>query len=161
VAVTAVIVALGLGATGATEWVREAIRKPYVIYNYMYSNAILQQDRVRISDSGILQTARWVNPSAVRTPMRAAAEVFRVECRSCHTVDGYNGVRPLLRGWSEPYVDEQLQRLHELKGYMPPFVGSARERRALAHWLVELAGRPAFSAPPAEQSGDTWQEVPR
>ena len=39
--VASVLVVLGLGVTGVTEWVREAVRKPYVIYGYMYSNGNL------------------------------------------------------------------------------------------------------------------------
>jgi mono/diheme cytochrome c family protein len=151
IAVAALIAVVGLGVTGATEWVREAVRKPYVIYNYMYSNGVLQQDRARISDAGILQVAKWVDREAIaNTRIRVAEEVFRVECRSCHTVDGYNGVRPLLEGWSEPFIDYQLQRLNELKGYMPPFIGNEAERRALAHWLAEVGRMPPFSTVPAQ-----------
>jgi cytochrome bd-type quinol oxidase subunit 1 len=154
VLVASILVVLGLGVTGVTEWVREAVRKPYVIYDYMYSNGIRQQDRAVVGDRGILQTARWVDAQAVASnPMEAAREMFRVECRSCHTIDGYNGVRPLLRGWSEPFIDYQLQRLDELKGYMPPFIGTEVERRALAHWLAEVGRRPAFSALPVQPGG--------
>ncbi len=174
VLVTSLVATLGLGATGVTEWVREAVRKPYLIYDYMYSNAILQQDRARISEVGILQSAKWVDrDAAALNPRRMAGEVFRVECRSCHTIDGYNAVRPLLKGWSEPFIDYQLQRMNELKGYMPPFVGTAAERRALAHWLREIGRRPAFSplpsspgsvastvAPPGSSSGGA-EEVSR
>lgn len=149
--VASILLVLGLGATGATEWVREAVRKPYVIYNYMYSNGIRQADRVAIGDRGILQAARWVDVQASgpdRT--KAAAAIFRVECRSCHTIDGYNAVRPLLGKWSEPFIDYQLQRLDELKGYMPPFIGTEVERRALAHWLAEVGRRPPFSPLPVQ-----------
>ncbi len=150
--VAVILVGLGLGVTGVTEWVREAVRKPYVIYNYMYSNGILQADRAVVSDRGILQTAKWVDRQAIANyPQRAAPEIFRVECRSCHTLDGYNALRPLVRGWSEQFMDYQLQRLNELKGYMPPFVGTEAERRALAGWLADVARRPPFSTPPSER----------
>ena len=148
--VASLLVVLGLCVTGVTEWVREAVRKPYVIYGYMYSNGIRQADRVVVADRGILQVARWVDArAAAHDPMEAAGQVFRVECRVCHTVDGYNGVRPLLTGWSEPFIDYQLQRLNELKGYMPPFVGTEAERRALARWLAELGRRPPLSPLPS------------
>lgn len=148
--VACILLVLGLGVTGVTEWVREAVRKPYVIYNYMYSNAIRQADRVAIGERGILQTARWVDPRVRPDRAQAAAAIFRLECRSCHAIDGYNAVRPLLRHWSEPFIDYQLQRLDELKGYMPPFIGTEAERRALAHWLAEVGRRPPFSALPVE-----------
>lgn len=150
VLVTSILLVFALGVTGVTEWVREAVRKPYVIYSYMYSNGIRQADRALIADRGTLRTAKWVNHQAVeRSRMEAAAELFRLECRSCHTIDGYNAVRPLLKGWSPPFIDYQLQRLNELKGYMPPFVGTEDERRALAGWLAEVGRRPPFSGPPS------------
>jgi hypothetical protein len=62
-----------------------------------------------------------------------------------------------MRGWSEPFIDYQLQRLNELKGYMPPFVGSEDERRALATWLADIARRPAFSALPVQKESASGQ----
>ena len=150
--VASILVVLGLGATGVTEWVREAVRKPYVIYSYMYSNGIRQADRARISDRGVLQAAKWIDRQAIAGDrMKAPAEIFRAECRSCHTLDGYNALRPLMNGWSEQYIDYQLQRLNELKGYMPPFVGTEEERRALATWLADIARRRPFSALPSDR----------
>jgi cytochrome bd-type quinol oxidase subunit 1 len=136
----ATIAFLGLGATGVTEWVREAVRKPYIVYGYMYSNGIRVAEAGQIAERGILETARWVS---VRDPRdadwrRVGYEIFRTECRSCHTVDGYNGMRLMVKGWREEFVDYQLQHLNELKGFMPPFVGSDAERRALARWLAYL-----------------------
>ncbi len=166
--VALILVFLGLGATGVTEWVREAVRKPYVIYSYMYSNGIRQAERAIVGDRGILQTAKWLDAqAAARGHFDAAREIFRVECRSCHTIDGYNAVRPLLHGWSEPFIEYQLQRLNELKGYMPPFVGTEAERRALASWLADIGRRPAFSPLPvqpgaiASDRGLAGQEVGR
>jgi len=156
--VASILLVLGLGVTGVTEWVREAVRKPYVIYGYMYSNGIRQADRARITDLGVLQAAKWVDRQAIAgSRMKAAAEIFRAECRSCHTLDGYNALRPLMHGWSEQFIDYQLQRLNELKGYMPPLVGSEDERRALAIWLAGVARGPAFSAPPTQRESDSGQ----
>jgi hypothetical protein len=36
-------------------------------------------------------------------------------------------------------IDQALQRLHRLRGFMPPFVGTEEERKALAKWLAEIA----------------------
>ncbi len=147
--VAAIVAMLGLGVTGATEWVREAVRKPYVIYGYMYSNAIRVDDVDRIRARGALSAARWttldhVTPENARS---AGEQLFRLECRSCHTVDGYNGIRALVKGWRYEFLDQQLMHLNELKGYMPPFVGTPDERRALARWLFELSRERPFSEP--------------
>jgi hypothetical protein len=152
--VASILLVLGLGATGATEWVREAVRKPYVIYNHMYSNAIRQADRVAIGDRGILQAARWVDVQASgHDQAKAAAAIFRVECRSRHTIDGYNAVRPLVRKWSEPFIDYQLQRLDEVKGYMPPFSPLPVQPGGV---VADLA--PPAVAPRAEESNPPKRE---
>jgi mono/diheme cytochrome c family protein len=62
-------------------------------------------------------------------------------------VDGYNAIRPLIRGWRESFITGQLRHLDELKGFMPPFAGNDEERRALAHYLASLWGYPAETQP--------------
>lgn len=143
----AIIAGLGLGVTGATEWVREAVRKPYVLYDHMYSNAIRVEDVSRIRAAGALASAKWTTVDTLRpeTIARAGYELFRLQCRSCHTVDGYNGIRTLVKGWRYDFLDHQIEHLNELKGFMPPFVGTPEERRVLARWLYDLARERPFS----------------
>jgi mono/diheme cytochrome c family protein len=125
---------------GTGEWVREAVRKPYIIGNYMYSNSVRTEDVGRLREQGVLATARWSQVSAVEAGNEEVAgqEVFRLLCSSCHTVAGYNAIRPVVKDWSEDYIDSQLQNLDVLKEIMPPFLGSDEERRALAKWLEGL-----------------------
>lgn len=40
-------------------------------------------------------------------------------------------------------IDYQLLHLNELKGFMPPFVGTEAERKALGAWLKGLNYQPA------------------
>ena len=143
----ATIAVLGLAATGVTEWVREAVRKPYVIYGYMYSNALRLEQVADVRRTGLLAQAKWVTLRDPSDPdwRRVGYEIFRTECRSCHTIDGYNGMRLMVKGWREEFVDYQLQHLNELKGFMPPFVGSDAERRVLARWLANLGREEPFS----------------
>ena len=56
---------------------------------------------------------------------------------------GYNGVAPLVHGWSAEYTARQLQHLDTLKGFMPPFMGNDAERRDLALWLATLQAAPS------------------
>ena len=143
----ATIAVLGLAATGVTEWVREAVRKPYVIYGYMYSNALRLEQVADVRRTGLLAQAKWVTLRDPSDPdwRRVGYEIFRTECRSCHTIDGYNGMRLMVKGWREEFVDYQLQHLNELKGFMPPFVGNDAERRVLARWLANLGREEPFS----------------
>lgn len=154
-----VLAVLGLGVTGVTEWVREAVRKPYIIYDYMYSNGIRKTEVSRLTDTGILTVAKWVKVAGVEPgrELEAGAEVFRVSCRNCHTTDGYNGIRLMVKGWREDFIDYQLQRLDELKGFMPPFAGTPVERRALAKWLFQVGRGAPFTNPtpvPGSPSAD-------
>jgi hypothetical protein len=162
------IAVLALVTTGVTEWAREAVRKPFIIYDYMYSNTLRLDEVNRVREQGILKSARWVRTREVdpQNPYAAGQDIFRVECASCHSVNGYNSIRFAVKGWRLSMIDYQLQHLNELKGFMPPFVGTAEERRALALWLASLNPAPppalepmypaekagtAPSAPPGEQ----------
>jgi hypothetical protein len=135
-----VLLSMAFLVVGTGEWVREAVRKPYVIGNYMYSNSVRTEDAGRLRGEGVLATAIWSRVSAVEPGNEDAAgqEVFRLLCSSCHTVAGYNAIRPIVKDWSEDYIDSQLQNLDVLKEVMPPFLGSDEERRALAKWLEGL-----------------------
>jgi cytochrome bd-type quinol oxidase subunit 1 len=161
---------LALSTTGVTEWVREAVRKPYIIYDYMYANSLRLADVERVREQGVLKSARWVrqhvvDPNALE---RTGEEVFRVECASCHTVNGYNSIRFAVKGWSWAMIDYQLAHLNELKGFMPPFVGTEAERKALGDWLTSLNPPPASvgmergnSAPKGQSTGTTGEGAPQ
>lgn len=144
-----VIAVLALSSTAVTEWVREAVRKPYIIYDYMYANTLRLDDVDRVRREGVLRSALWVRNHEVdpARPARSGEEIFRVQCAACHTVDGYNSIRFAVKGWSRQMIDYQLLHLNELKGFMPPFVGTEEERRALTKWLEELNPKPRTLQP--------------
>ena len=139
--------------TATSEWVREAVRKPYIIYNVMYSNGLRPTEVQAISRDGFLHQARWVDVHEAEPMNRleAGKEIFRFQCANCHTVDGYNAIRPLIQGWRESFIAGQLKNLNELKGFMPPFAGTDEERRALAHYLASLWGYPPENQPMPDQ----------
>jgi hypothetical protein len=139
-----VIAVLALSTTAVTEWVREAVRKPYIIYDYMYANTLRLEDMPRLREQGILKSARFVRHREVdlQNLAESGRDVFRVQCALCHTVDGYNSIRFAVKGWSAAMIDYQLRHLNELKGFMPPFVGTEAERQALGVWLLSLNPQP-------------------
>jgi len=145
------IAVLALATTGVTEWAREAVRKPFIIYNYMYSNTLRVDEIGRVRQQGILKSALWVRTHAVdpQNPYAAGEDIYRVECASCHSVNGYNSMRFAVKGWRLSMIDYQLQHLHELKGFMPPFVGTTEERQALVLWLANLNPEPVLAPEPA------------
>lgn len=147
-----VLLSLGLLTTGGAEWVREGIRKPYVIFDYLYSNGVYAGQE--FGSKGVMGSARWsLYGSVAASPGELAAgeDLFRLQCASCHTLDGYNGVRPLVRGWTRDFASHQVARLGMLKGYMPPFLGTAQEQEALAAYLVSLNAKKEVASGAAAQ----------
>ncbi len=140
VALAVLFLMLGLSVTAVSEWVREAIRKPFIIYDYMYSNNVFKTEADNFRIAGILPSAKWaaVNSVDEANIMKAGEQVFKLQCQSCHTVQGYNGIKILTKGWQEPFIENQIEHLNQLKGFMPPFMGSESEKKALAKWLYEL-----------------------
>jgi mono/diheme cytochrome c family protein len=84
-----------------------------------------------------------VENRSTESEVAAGEEIFRVTCRGCHTLDGYNGLREPLAGLDEDYLYELAGRLEILRGAMPPFPGTDEERRAVAKYLsTEIEARP-------------------
>ena len=129
--ITGLVMIGGLLSIGGAEWVREGLRKPYVIGSYMYVNGIYSADK----------------PTAVlvSTKFRRAAddghEVYRVLCSQCHTIDSYLGVRKLVAGKSSNTIEGVVDRMATWRNRrMPPFHGTDGEKRALAVYLAKLGG---------------------
>jgi mono/diheme cytochrome c family protein len=131
---------------GAGEWVREAIRKPYVIHGYLYPTGLRPDESEALpSRGGVIANALWVENDSATPDAGVGKDVFRVACRSCHTLDGYNGLREPLQGLDEDYLYELIGRLPILRGGMSPFPGTDVERRALAKYLTHEAGEKVIS----------------
>ena len=200
----AALMLLGLGAAGGGEWVREGLRKPWLIDRYLFVNGVrvagqsasAERDPFALDaldERGVLATAAWSGaPTAFRPgdpvfERLAAAEratvedeagraIFRLECAACHTERGHLGIRRLVAGrgvaalesvvaatampigrdgrpgsWSDPAVRVATWRGRR----MPPFAGTAAERRALAVHLARLGGDPraGLDAPAAAAGG--------
>lgn len=150
-AVSVVVFVAAFGTMGSFEFIRESVRKPYVIYGYMYSNSVLARagpaDRglsaARIRERGILASARWSRYSDINAgnELEAGREVFRLQCQSCHTLGFYRGLRGMIRNknWDESALYFRLGGLDRmLNRVMPPFVGTDPEKRALAKFLASL-----------------------
>ena len=138
---------LGFMVTGVTEWTREAVRKPFIIYNYMYSNGMPadfypngRELVARYNSEGLLPNYKWSAVGSVNQDniMAAGRELFRLQCEQCHTVDGYNSVKMLVYGWSKERLEREVPDIHNLKKFMPPAIGLRAEHDALAAWLYSL-----------------------
>jgi mono/diheme cytochrome c family protein len=199
---------LGLVAMGGSEWVREDLRKPWVIGQYMFVNALrlpapagapappeefIQRfgaDRFTVdavNTAGVLTSSAWVRPvpDHLLAPSDYAAraghqgrELFRALCASCHTIDGYLAIRPLVKGKSAEALNGVLGRLAapvdaagvastwtalpvHVKTWrgrrMPPFAGTDDERQLLAGHLALLGGAAPSGLGPPAPSADIGQ----
>ncbi len=151
-AITALLLLIGLGWIGGFEYVREDSRKPFIISGYMYDNSIRVEDVAALSRSGVLSRAIWteVKEATPENRLQAGREVFRLECQSCHTINGIrNDIAPRVRGFSYFGLTAQLTGMGKLQTYMPPFIGTEQEKEALAYYLTAaINGRdPAATEP--------------
>jgi mono/diheme cytochrome c family protein len=159
IAFSLLVALVALGAMGSFEFVREAIRKPYVIGNYLYANSIYANPMPgdggfsidAIDTAGVLASAKWVQNHALTTDNQIAAghEIFRVECQSCHTIDSYRSVEKYIarRQWDQNRVQAMIGSLDMMhNGVMPPFAGTDAERAALASFLSSIQPVPTGAA---------------
>jgi len=204
--VALVLMVCGLLSVGGAEWVREGLRKPYVIGGFMFVNGVrvpgpadeslrppaeLGEDPFSIDAlkrTGVLAANRFVRlpegytPGAAisgKTPAEAldveakvGAEIFRLECSGCHSLDRYNAIRPLVAGKSSASLYNMVERLAEpplrpasaadwpgagllVKSWrgrrMPPFIGTDAEAHALSIYLTRLGGGEISPPEPVEE----------
>ena len=110
---------------GEYEWVRESIRKPYVINSYMYGNAVELANTEKYEAEGYLAGIEYRTGDD-------GADLFRHACRSCHTIDGYKALKPHYDGTDETFIAQSIMGASAMFGNMPPFFGCEEEARAIA-----------------------------
>jgi len=143
---------LGLWLLGHFERVREFIRKPYVIENYMYSNGVKVSDLPVFQRDGILPYATYVSTRQVTSANRieAGRDVFLVACSRCHTTRGINSMMTKFNNlygpgpWDENAMAAFIQTMHTSRTYMPPFPGNDKELEALVAYLKDFQNNPKF-----------------
>ncbi len=156
VAVAALLAAFAF--FGGYERLREGCRKPFVIRGYMFSNGVRLSEIASLDERGILSQAPWARAEADGAHAEGRA-VFRALCRSCHTVEGYLGIRKFVAGldadmvlgvlyamqedgrsWAEGRLEngERVPARPLQYPYMAPFTGTEEEMLALAEYLAAL-----------------------
>jgi mono/diheme cytochrome c family protein len=207
-AAVAPLMLCGLVTFGGAEFVREGLRKPYVIGQFMFVNgvrlpgygppatadaagigALADRHSVdAINRTGVLAAANYVRPATAHLDPadavgRAHAEgqaVFTLLCHSCHTMDGYLAIRPLVQGRTVATLEGVIAKLAlpvdgqgaatdwSARGLrlatwrdrqMPPFAGTDAERHALAVFLALEGGASKEDIAAAAAAGDLGKEV--
>lgn len=129
-------------ATGSMEFMREGIRKPYVIYDYLYSNGWTKEEVAQRKNESLLAKAAWALPAGrpvgQLTGLELGRAVFKAQCSQCHVLGGVNDVAQLVYDWPEQLLWANLSEIHRLKKFMPPLMGTEAERKALVQFLLTL-----------------------
>jgi hypothetical protein len=171
------VLLLALIATGAGEYAREMLRKPYVIGQWMYSNGVRVPYVSRINQEGYLAHSMWVwqgPPMALdelvpsgydytmendpRYSYSRGEAIFRGECGSCHTLQGYRPLAKLLAGRDRANIGNFITMLHEYKPdspyrkFMPPMVGTKQDINDLTYFLNAQVNPPATGAQKSAQT---------
>lgn len=134
---------------GSFERIREFIRKPYVIGEYMYANGLRVEEYPLFKKDGILPHATYVSTPEVteENKLEAGQNVFLIACSRCHTADtsGINSVVRKFRQRTAPgeplaaqAMKQYIPRMHNVWFYMPPFPGNDVELDALVAFILDL-----------------------
>ena len=150
----------GFASLGAAEFVREAIRKPYLVDGVVLGNQIYVQDVEKCQKTGFLENGYWTSMALkARFPelwneeaedhldeyellkypqkdrLAVGRMVFMHHCNDCHAADhGYAAVGPLVFGRTHGLLTETVKNLS-----MPPWCGNNAEAELLAEYLTTLA----------------------
>jgi cytochrome bd-type quinol oxidase subunit 1 len=146
------ILLLALIATGAGEYSREMLRKPFVIGRWMYSNGVRVNNVAHLNDTGYLPNSEWIWNGSASSYSHGEA-IFRGECGSCHTLAGYRSLNALLAGRDRANIANFITMLHEhmsdspYRRFMPPMVGTKQDVDDLADYLNAQVNPPPPAAP--------------
>jgi cytochrome bd-type quinol oxidase subunit 1 len=154
------VLLLALIATGAGEYSREMLRKPYVIGHWMYSNGVRVPYVKTINQDGYLVHSNWTWNGSNSSYSRGEA-IFRGECGSCHTLSGYRPLKSLLVGRDRANIGNFITMLHDYKPdspytrFMPPMSGTKQDIDDLTDYLNAQVNPPA---PVAQKPVQTAQK---
>lgn len=148
--ITFILVIISFIWMGGFEYMREIARKPYVIYSTIYSNGIKPEQIEDLNKTGFLKTAKWAEIHEVTSEntMKSGKELFRLQCMSCHSINGNNAVTPRISNFTKRGLVAQLTGMGKVNTYMPPFAGNEIEKKALAEYLYdEILGKEDMNVP--------------
>jgi cytochrome bd-type quinol oxidase subunit 1 len=140
----AVMLVIGFMYFGAFEFLREGGRRPYIIYDYMYSNAILKKNVDQVAQTGVLNEAKWIENRRVTqsNAQAAGAELFNVLCLSCHSIGGpLNDIHQQVSRNAPEELNLIFTTMGKERPYMPPFPGNEYEKQLLIYYLNKTMRR--------------------
>jgi len=167
----AALLALGIAAFASGEFIRESVRKPYIIYNVVFGNQILTGEVSQLRRDGYLEGGAWTKPyvaakypgvmTAGRIDPQKLLELpptdrihlgevlFQYHCNDCHAAArGYSALGPQLLGRPRDMILGTVEHLEVAHFFMPPWAGTPQEAEILTDYLVSIRPpRPAGMQP--------------
>jgi cytochrome bd-type quinol oxidase subunit 1 len=167
----------GITGFSTAEFIREAVRKPYVIYNVVLGNQVFAtgDEAQRLKAEGYLEGGVWtkafvranypgtlvddpfgdvIDPQRLlKLPRRdrivLGGLIFQYHCNDCHAIaEGYSPVGPLVQGWSPAMIRALVKDPDKTRFTMPPWWGTPEEADLLTEYLSSIAPmKPAGMAP--------------
>jgi cytochrome bd ubiquinol oxidase subunit I len=151
----------GLAAFSTGEFIREAVRKPYVIYNVVLGNQITPDEVTQFQNHGYLESGIWTKAYVSKNYPQVSSEngiqgkrlldlpepdrirlgevLFQYHCNDCHSAGlGFSAVGALLRGRPRAEVHSLIEHL-DTYIFMPPWAGTGDEAELLTDYLMTIA----------------------
>lgn len=167
----------GLVAVSTGEFIREAVRKPYIIYNVVMSNQILPNEIPVLRRTGYLEGGTWtkaevtnrfpqvvkagkIDPHSLLTlptedRIALGKVLFQYHCNDCHAAEnGYSPLGHLTRGWTRDMIHAVVLEPQKAHFFMPPWAGNVEEADLLTQYLTSIAS----PHPPGMYYGNGKQE---
>jgi mono/diheme cytochrome c family protein len=141
--VVALLVFFAFSLMASGEYLREFVRKPWVINGYIYANGLRVSDVAQYQRAGFTHEAKFTSTDDLSST-EYGHDLFVSQCGSCHTVDGYRAMRKRVVGWDPAFAKEMLAHIHMLRGTMPQFAGNEQDRAALGNYLASLNPPPNY-----------------
>jgi mono/diheme cytochrome c family protein len=160
----------GIAAFSTGEFIREAIRKPFIVHQVVYGNQILPEEVLKLRASGYLEGGRWTKAFVAENYPQTIVNghidgrallklpphdhrvlgkaIFENHCNDCHADQfGYSSVGLLLHGRQREQVLELVERLDD-NYFMPPWCGTHEEAELLTDYLMTITTpRPSGTRP--------------
>jgi mono/diheme cytochrome c family protein len=154
--------AFGFAAVTTGEFVREAVRKPYVVYNVVLGNQVLPEEVPYLRENGFLEGGTWtrayvaseypqvmhgdtIDETQLLSLSKAEREelghvLFQYHCNDCHAVEqGYSAVGHLTRGWTPEMTQNVIEKLEKTHFFMPPWSGTTEEAELLTDYIASIS----------------------
>lgn len=156
-----VLFVMGLSAFSTGEFVREAVRKPFIVYNVVLGNQVLAEEVPALRAKGYMESGSWMRAHvAAQFPqvmeggkineakllelpkenqIKLGEMLFQYACNNCHAAkDGFSPAAHLMRGWTTEMIRTVSREPEKMHFFMPPWAGTPEESELLAQYLISI-----------------------